>query len=318
MLASHDTRDPSPAPDIDTPRMPAPVPPASRDLHLTAVSETLFLPLYALALESQRPHPVMVDQGAVDLTRRLNAYFAGSDKPLFRRLAQGRLPGTLLTSMALRIRHFDRGATAFLARQPDGIVVSLGCGLDDRRRRVDNGRVRWYDVDLPEVIDFRKQFLTETARMRFIGSSVLDRAWLDELPGEPGDRYLFLAEGLFMYLPPAGVRSLVMALHARYPGAELVAEVVSCRIVRIMQSRLGRGNFRRRFGLTEDVVYQFGIGDSRALESWAPGITFLDDWTYFDESEPKLAWMRLLARWPLFRHAQWTVHYRLGTKCEPA
>jgi O-methyltransferase involved in polyketide biosynthesis len=287
------------------------------DLQLAAVSETLFLPLYALALESQRPNPVMVDQGAVDLTRRLNAYFADSDKPLFRRLAQGRLPGTLLTSMALRIRRYDRYATAFLARQPDGIVVSLGCGLDDRRRRVDNGRVRWYDVDLPEVIAFRRQFLAETARMHCIGSSVLDLGWLDELPGEPGDRFLFLAEGLFMYLPPAGVRSLVTTLHARFPGAELVAEVAGRRIVRMMHSPLGRGKFRRRFGLTEDVVYQFGIDDSRALESWAPGITLLDDWTYFDEPEPKLGWMRLFARWPLFRQAQWTVHYRLGAQRQP-
>jgi methyltransferase (TIGR00027 family) len=288
------------------------------DPHLAAVSETLFVPLYALALESQRPNPIMVDQGAVDLTRRLNAYFADSDKRLFRRLAQGRLPGTLLTSMALRIRQYDRYATAFLERQPDGIVVSLGCGLDDRRRRVDNGCMRWYDVDLPEVIAFRRQFLSETARMRFIASSVLDFGWLEELPGDPGDRFLFLAEGLFMYLPPDGVRSLVTTLHARYPGAELVAEVANRSTVRMMQSRLGRGKFRRQFGLTEDVVYQFGIDDSRELESWAPGIMFLDDWTYFDESEPKLGWMRLFARWPLFRQAQWTVHYRLGAKCEPS
>lgn len=57
----------------------------------------------------------------------------------------------------------------------------------------------------------------------------------------------------------------------------------------------------------------FGLEDSREMESWAPGLTFLDDWTYFDEDEPKLGWMRWLARWPLVRWAQWTVHYRLVT-----
>jgi methyltransferase (TIGR00027 family) len=286
------------------------------DVHLEAVSETLFLPLYALALESQRPNPIMADAGAVDLTRQLNEYFAASDKRIFRRLAQGRLPGTLLTSMALRIRQYDRYVMRFLDREPDGVVVSLGCGLDDRRRRVDNGRMRWYDLDLPEVIAFRRQFLAETERMRFIASSVLDFAWIDELAGERDCRFLFLAEGLFMYLPAAGVRSLVTTLCDKYPGAELVAEVANRRIVRMMQSPLGRGKFRRQFGLSEDVVYQFGVEDSREMESWAPGITFLDDWSYFDESEPKLGWMRLFARWPLFRWAQWTVHYRLGSKRE--
>jgi O-methyltransferase involved in polyketide biosynthesis len=282
------------------------------DIHLDAVSETLFLPLYALALESLRPNPIMVDRGAVDLTRQLNASFANSDKRIYRQLAKGRLPRTLLTSMALRIRQYDRYVMAFLEQAPDGVVVSLGCGLDDRRRRVDNGRVRWYDLDLPEVIAFRRQFLPETERMRFIASSVLDFAWLDEIPGEPGPRFLFLAEGLFMYLPPDGVRSLVTKLCDRYPGAELVAEVANRRIVRMMQGRLGRGKFRRQFGVSENVVYQFGLDNSREIESWAPGLAFLDDWTYFDEAEPKLGWMRLFAGWSLFRRAQWTVRYRLG------
>jgi O-methyltransferase involved in polyketide biosynthesis len=191
-------------------------------------------------------------------------------------------------------------------------VVSLGCGLDDRRRRVDNGRVRWLDLDLPEVIALRRRFLPESDRMRFVASSVLDLAWLDLLPDEPGHRILFVAEGLLMYLPPEGVRALVTTLLDRRPGAELVAEVAHARTVRMSQGRLGRGKLRRGFGLSRDVVYRFGLEDSREMEGWAPGLTLLDDWTYFDEAEPKLGWMRLFARWSLFRWSQWTVHYRLG------
>ena len=286
------------------------------DVHLEAVSETLFLPLYALALESHRPTPIMVDTSAVELTRRLNEFFAHSGKKIHRRLAKGQLPGTLLTSMSLRIRHYDRCVSAFLAQEPDAVVVNLGCGLDDRRRRVDNGRMRWYDLDLPEVIALRRQFLPETGRMHFIASSVLDFAWLDELPHEPGRKFLFLAEGLLMYLPPDGVRSLIKALCDRRPGAELLAEVAHSRTVRMMHSRFGRGKFRRQFGLSENVVYQFGLADGREIEGWAPGLTLLDEWTYFDEGEPKLGWMRWFARWPLFRQTQWTVHYRLGKREE--
>lgn len=279
---------------------------------IDGVSETLFLPLYALALESQRPDPVMVDRDAVELTHRLNEYFAGSDKRLFQRLAKGRLPATLLTTMALRVRRYDRYVAAFLEREPEGVVVNLGCGLDDRRRRVDNGLVRWFDLDLPEVIELRRQFLPETERMRFIARSVLDLTWLDALPDEPGRKFLFVAEGLFMYLPPEGVRGLVLALRERFPGAELVAEVANTRIVRMMRTPMGRSKFRRQFNLSENVTYQFGLTDSREIESWAPGLELLDDWAYFDEDEPKLGWMRAFARWPMFRWAQWTVHYRLG------
>lgn len=284
----------------------------TNDIRIDAVSETLFLPIYALALESRRRDPIMVDEDAVELTQRLNEYFADSDRRIFRRLAKGKLPSTLLTTVSMRIRRIDRYAKEFLEQQPHGVVVNLGCGLDDRRHRVDNGLVRWYDLDLPEVIELRRRFLPETERMRFIASSVLDFTWLDQLPDEPGPKFLFLAEGLFMYLPPDGVRSLVTKLAEHYPGAQLVAEVANSRIVRMMQGRLARGKFRRQFGLSQNVVYRFGVAHSREMESWAPGLVLLDDWTYFDEGGPKLGWMRLFAKWPLFRWAQWTVHYRLG------
>jgi len=283
------------------------------DIRVEALSETLFLPLYALALESQRPDPIMVDQGAVDLTHRLNDYFADSHKRILRRLAKGRLPSLLLTTLSMRIRRFDRYTRDFLEREPRGIVVSLGCGLDDRRRRVDNGLVRWYDLDLPEVIELRRRFLPETERMRFIASSALDFAWLDQLPDEPGRAFLFLAEGLFPYLPPDEVRALVQKLAEARPGAELVAEVVNSRTVRMMQSPLGRGKFQREFGVSGNVVFRSGLADSREMEAWAPGLAFLDDWTYYDDDDPKLGAIRWFARFAFIHWLQWTVHYRLGT-----
>jgi len=283
------------------------------DLNLEAVSETLFIPLYALALESRTRNPILVDDEAVALTEKLNKVFASSDKRIFRRLAAGRLPKSVVTSLSLRIRRYDEYVRDFLRREPGGIVVNLGCGLDDRRHRVDDGGMRWYDLDLPEVVALRRRFLDQTDRFRFLASSVLDFGWLDELPDEPGHRFLFIAEGLLVYLPPDGVRTLVRNLLDRRPGAELVAEVAQSRIVRMMQGRIARGKLRRQFGLSGDVFYRFGVEHSREMEGWAAGLEFLDDWTYFDDDEPKMGWMRLLGRWSLFRRTQWSVHYRLGS-----
>jgi O-methyltransferase involved in polyketide biosynthesis len=33
----------------------------------------------------------------------------------------------------------------------------MGCGLDNRFERVDNGKIRWFDVDLPGSIAVRKK-----------------------------------------------------------------------------------------------------------------------------------------------------------------
>lgn len=284
----------------------------AEDIGIPAVSETLFLPLYALALGSRRPDPIIADDGAVELTRRLDQHFADSDVRLFRRLAAGRLPSALITTMSLRIRRYDRYAREFLEGRPDAVVVSLGCGLDDRRRRVDNGTVRWYDLDLPEVIDLRRRFLSENERMRFIASSVLDFAWMDQLPDVSGSDVLFIAEGLFMYLPPDAVRSLVVTLADRFPASELVAELANERIVRMMQREPARSKLRRQFSLSENVVYSFGPRDSQQIAAWDPRIELLDEWTYFDEEVPRLGWMNWFARFPLFKWSQWTAHYRLG------
>ncbi len=59
----------------------------------------------------------------------------------------------------LRNREFDRYARDFLRRHPQAVVVHIGCGLDSRFERVDNGEVEWYDLDLPEVIELRRKFI---------------------------------------------------------------------------------------------------------------------------------------------------------------
>lgn len=46
-----------------------------------------------------------------------------------------------------------------MERHPDAVVISIGCGLDTRYSRLDNGTIYWYDLDLPEPIRVRKQFL---------------------------------------------------------------------------------------------------------------------------------------------------------------
>ena len=279
---------------------------------LQPVSETLFLPLYALALEARAEKPVLVDAETVRLTEVLNRTFAASDRRLYRKLARGRFPRTAITTVALRIRHFDQVVAAFLEREPDGIVVSLGCGLSNRRSRVDNGTMRWYDVDLPAAMELRRSYYEDTERFHSIARSVLEFDWMNQLPDDPGERFLFVAEGLFPYLPEDGPRDLVTELLRRFPGAELVAEFASQKVVRLMSGRFGRGKLRRRFGLSDDVWFRSGLSDPREPEEWAEGIMFLDEWCYFDESEPRIDWMRPFTRLESIGRPLFVARFRLG------
>jgi O-methyltransferase involved in polyketide biosynthesis len=49
----------------------------------------------------------------------------------------------------------DRALKAYLTDEPQATVVNLGCGFDTTFQRVDNGTMRWIDLDLPDVIELR-------------------------------------------------------------------------------------------------------------------------------------------------------------------
>src|SRR5512136_2745296 len=157
--------------------------------NLNAVSQTLMIPLYFRAIESQRPDALVRDPRAVELVGQLDVDLSGVQKLKDEQV-----------NYLLRMREFDRQARAFLAEHPTGVIVDLGCGLDTRFERIDNGQVTWYGLDLPEVIALRKELLNETPRSHFIGCSVLDFSWMDALSDQVNKAFLFLAEAVLVYL----------------------------------------------------------------------------------------------------------------------
>ena len=113
-----------------------------------------------------------------------------------------------------------------------------------------------------------------------ISSSVLDTIWTERIQ-DCKRPVLFLAEGLFMYLEGAKVKGLILTLQARFPGSELVCEVVNERWLRGTAGRMLRYKLQKEAKLGGNAGFQFGIPDGRALELWNAGIQFLDEWSYF-------------------------------------
>ena len=118
---------------------------------------------------------------------------------------------------ALRARTFDREVRRFLHDHPDGTVIALGEGLETQLWRVNNNHVRWVSVDLPPVIQLRRQLLPASPRLELVASSVVDGAWLDEIDRTRGT--LVTAQGLLMYLEPEQVHELIAACAARIAAA---------------------------------------------------------------------------------------------------
>jgi len=274
------------------------------------VSATMLITLYARARESVSPNPLISDPKAVEMIGIIRKEIAGSDNPIHKKILADKYNPKLAVTMALRSRRFDRYVEDFLSRNPGGTVINFGCGLDTRFDRIDNGKVKWFDIDFPEVIELRRRFMQENERRRFISTSILSRDWT--VAAKTGGPYLILAEGVFMYLTEPDVKDLLSMIRRELGSAELVCEVTNLYWVKKMKSSYMQRKFKRQLGMTGGAVFTFGVPYSKYFEEWDPGYRFLDDWTYFDDREKKLGWFNLFASFEILRKVQWTVRYIIG------
>jgi O-methyltransferase involved in polyketide biosynthesis len=263
---------------------------------LDGVAETLLIPLHIRGLESLRPDALLKDARAEELVKRLGKGFD--------RIRQLKIDETDKVTIILRNREFDRLARDFLSRHPGAAVVHIGCGLDSRFERVDNGLVEWFDLDLPEVIELRKKLLGgECERHHVLPFSAFDGRWLKNIDAFLPRPLLILAEGIFMYFEKDQVKSLVTNLAERFPGAELAFDGFSPFVVRANNRRISRTKMGARF--------LWALKNGKDLESWG-AIHLLGEWRVFDRPEPRLAKIRWLRFIPLVAKAIGIYRYQLG------
>jgi O-methyltransferase involved in polyketide biosynthesis len=269
--------------------------------NLSGEAETLLLPLYIRAMESQRPDALIKDDKAVALIKKMNYDSSWITKM--------RVDEEDKVGIVLRNREFDRYAQDFQARHPEAVVVHIGCGLDSRFERVDNGTVEWYDLDLPEVIELRRKLIGgEGARYHFLSCSVFDSAWLNTVSIHRQRLFLFLAEGVLQYFEEAQVKSLFLTLRDHFPGAELVCDAISPYLVWLNNLRIARTKIGAR--------YRWGLKRGKDVEKWGNGIYLLDEWFYLSRPEPRLAHVRWMRYIPPLAKASGIFHYRLGKTVE--
>lgn len=88
---------------------------------------------------------------------------------------------TMSNGVIARTLVFDELVEDFIDRNPDCTIVNIACGLDTRFYRMDNGKLRWYNLDLPETIAVRDQIYQESGRVSTIGISHWILAWADQI-----------------------------------------------------------------------------------------------------------------------------------------
>lgn len=180
-------------------------------VRLRATAATLLGPLHARAADARRLLPLLGDDHARVLVERLDHDFSRfEDRPRF--------------ASVVRTLVFDDIVRTFLCAHPAGTVVELGVGLNTRFERLDNGRQRWFDVDLPEVTTLRRALLPSSARRLHVAASVVDPSWLELVATAPAP-YCFVLEAMLGYVPCDQVRGVLARIAYRFPGSTIAFDL---------------------------------------------------------------------------------------------
>lgn len=221
---------------------------------LNGVSETMLVTLFYRAEETRSSDPLISDPKAVEIVESLDYDFSRCNK------------WTNQACMAVRTKLFQDAIRAFLDLHPDAVVVNLAAGLDNRFAEMDNGRLRWFDLDLPPVIDVRRRFIEETDRCRFIAGDATDLSWLDRLGiDNPADTpFLLVAEGLFPYLPEDRAKNILTSIADRFPTSRAILEIFGSFVV-------GREWIVTEFrDIRPKPKFLWSPHDPRSLQDWDP------------------------------------------------
>lgn len=187
---------------------------------LTGAQETLLPVLQARAIDSRRSTPVLGDALSAELLDRIDYDFSRT------RLSIGNH-----VLVVLRSKHLDEWALRFLTEHPDATVVHLACGLDTRAFRLPPPpQTRWYDIDVPDVIELRERLFPARENHRTIAASVTEPDWLEQVPADRPT--LIIAEGLTPYLATGDGIDLLRRLVERFPSGEMAFDAVLPWLVR--------------------------------------------------------------------------------------
>jgi methyltransferase (TIGR00027 family) len=225
---------------------------------LSGVSETMLVTLSARAQDARRPNSILHDTWGADVLDKLNYTRPKTlgDQSLFH-------------TVILRARLLDTWTAEFLNANPEATVLHLACGLDSRALRLAWGpRVRWIDVDMPEIIALRQKLLPTppSGDYRLVASSVTETSWLDDVPADRPT--IVVMEGLLPYLEGAEVKRLIERICERFPSGQVIFDIIGTTFLRLQ-------SFNRPIART-GAVMRFALDDEKEMEAVHPKLQVRD------------------------------------------
>ena len=208
------------------------------------VNKTLYIPLFGKALVSKKGI-ILEDKMAEKIWEAEGFELRGKAKSKW-----------LAYYMGIRSAVFDAWVKEKMNEMPQATVLHIGCGMDSRICRVENGGNLWFDIDFPEVISERRRYFAENERYKMLAGDARDAKWLDSVPG---DAAIVVMEGISMYMKHEEIQGLLKALSDKFDKVHLLMDAYSVFAAKMSKFK----NPINEVGVTE----VFGIDEPEILVS---------------------------------------------------
>lgn len=218
---------------------------------LDGVQKTLFMPVWARAVETLKDSPILIDNTSVRIIDTIDYDFS----PMYQNV-----PELSQISWIARCLRFDQIVMEFIKNHPNGTIVNIGCGLDTSFERINSSSIIWYDLDLPDVIELKKKFINESNNRKFISSSFLDTKWFEEISIR--EKVLFISAGVFVYFDESVIREFIIKVADKFIESELFFDVTSPKGVEIANQVI------QQSGLDSRSFFKWGLTDKSVIPSW--------------------------------------------------
>jgi O-methyltransferase involved in polyketide biosynthesis len=187
-------------------------------VELGDVQITMLMPLIGRAVMTRKNSRLINDPRAVEIVDSLDYDFSKWEK------------SKSLVGATLRTRMFDDFVQEFLRQHPTGTIIEIGCGLNTRFERLDNGQAYWIECDLPDSIALRRKFFQDNERRQMIVADVMQTNWFEQVKAINGP-YCFISESVLIYLDNADAEQAIRQIAAAFPGAWFLTDTTAQSLV---------------------------------------------------------------------------------------
>ncbi len=184
--------------------------------NLGSIPETMLITLWAKAQEFSQEKPLLVDKKAKEIIDKVDYDFTKFKNSRFSQ-----------AGICIRANLIDNETKAFIEKNPDCIVIQLGAWLDGRFDRLWKPNIaHWYDLDLPEAMELRRQFFTESENNSFLDISLFDYSWIDTVLAH-NKPVLIIIEWVLMYFEEKEVKDFFDTLCKKFEKATVLTDILA-------------------------------------------------------------------------------------------